>query len=416
MKIETQPPPVTVVGAGIVGICTALALVERGASVKLIDRDEPGQGASFGNAGVISPWSVVPQSLPWLWKNIPGWLIDPEGPIRLPLSYMPRFLPWGVRFLYAGRAKRVREISDAMETLNTSNVELFKRCLAGSGHETLIEDSYYVHVYRNPKQASVVGLSWDLRREKGAQMEVVDDRELRRLEPAISPDYKAAILIKGQARARDPGRIGKVLTEKFLSLGGTVLRATVRGFEKSDSTWLITTDQGTFPAEKIVVAAGAWSANLLKPLGLSMPLQAERGYHIMFENPGVELNNSVMDADLKFVSSSMEGGLRSAGTAEFAGRDAPPTEKRARMLIGQTKKMLPDLNTEVTESWMGVRPSFPDSLPAIGPIPGQSGLFAAFGHSHYGLMMAPKTGELVADAVLDARSNTDLSPYRIDRF
>ena len=136
----------------------------------------------------------------------------------------------------------------------------------------------------------------------------------------------------------------------------------------------------------------------------------------MFENPGVALNNSVMDVDLKFASSTMPGGLRSAGTVEFTRRDAPPTEKRAQMLIRQTKTMLPDLDTATTSSWMGVRPSFPDSLPALGPIKGFQGLFAAFGHSHFGLMMAPRTGDLVADAVLGHRSNIDLAPYRLDRF
>lgn len=414
MTLDTPLKPVTVVGAGIVGICTALSLIERGAKVRLIDRNAPGQGASFGNAGVISPWAVVPQSMPGLWKRIPGWLLDPQGPIHLPVRNIPRFIPWGLRFLLAGR--EARDISEAMAVLNNSNIALFQKHLACTGHEDLVRDSYYVHAYRDASKAKTDGLEWDLRRAQGADVSVIDGAELRRIEPALSTVYKAAILTKGQARARDPGRIGSVLTEKFRALGGEVQRCAVKGLTPLANGWQIDTDRGAFEADNVVISAGAWSADLLKPLGVKVPLQAERGYHIMFENPHVELNNSVLDVDMKFVSSTMTSGLRSAGTVEFTRHDAPPTEKRAHMLIEQTKFMLPDLDTTATSSWMGVRPSFPDSLPAIGQVPGFKGLFAAFGHSHFGLMMAPKTGELVADLVLGHRSNIDLTPYRVDRF
>ncbi len=413
---DTNTPPVTVIGGGIVGICTGLSLVERGARVRLIDRSEPGQGASHGNAGVISPWSVVPNSVPGLWKKIPGWLLNPEGPVHLPLRKLPAFVPWGLKFLAQGRASRVRKISGAMATLNLHNIELFRRHLAGTSHENLIRDSMYVHAYRRAKDVSLINLESDLRRAAGADIERIDGAELRRIEPALSPGYQAAILIKGQARARDPGRIGQALADKLQKLGGEVLRRTVKGLERQENGWKIATNNGDFEADQIVIAAGAWSAALLKPLGLELPLAAERGYHVMFRNPGVELENSVLDTELKFVSSSMEGGLRSAGTAEFTDIDAPETKARAQMLIRQSRRMLPDLNTSDIQSWMGVRPSFPDSLPALGPIPGQSGLFAAFGHSHHGLMMAPKTGELVADCVMGRRSNIDFGPYRMDRF
>ena len=416
MTSDTPLKVVTVVGAGIVGICTALSLIERGAKVRLLDRAAPGQGVSFGNAGIISPWAVVPQSMPGQWKRIPCWLLDSQGPIHLPLRYMPRFMPWGLRFLLAGREARVRELSEAMAVLNKANIALYRELLAGTDHEDLVCDSYYIHTYRDASHARTDGLEWDLRRAQGAEVCVVGGAELRRIEPALSGIYKAAIVIKGQARARDPGRIGSVLAEKFRALGGEGRQCAVKRLRPLDAGWQIDTDQGALDADCVVIAAGAWSADLLKPLGIKVPLQAERGYHVMFENPGVELNNSVMDVDLKFASSTMAGGLRSAGTVEFTRRDAPPTEKRAQMLVSQTKTMLPDLDTTTTSRWMGVRPSFPDSLPALGPIKGFQGLFAAFGHSHFGLMMAPRTGDLVADTVLGHRSDIDLVPYRLDRF
>lgn len=407
---------VTVLGAGIVGICSALSLAERGLKVRLIDRDDPGQATSFGNAGVISPWSIIPQSTPGLWKKIPGWLLDPLGPVSVRPGYLPRMATWGLRFLSEGRETRVREISSAMEVLNRDCVSMFRQHLQGTGHEDLVRDSYYVHAYRNPEMANLESLDNCLRRDAGADLALADAADLRDLEPALSHDFKAAVIIKGQARALSPGRIGKVLAEKFLGMGGEISQQTVKEIRPTEQGWIYVSDQGLFNTPKLVLAAGVWSAELLKPLGIRIPLLSERGYHVSFTNPGITLNNSVLDADMKFVASSMEDGLRVAGTAEFAGLDAPINEKRLKGLIRLAGRMSPELNTKEHTTWSGQRPSLPDSLPCIGEIEGLPNLITAFGHSHYGLMMAPKTGRLVADMVAGAPANIDLTPYSATRF
>ncbi|WP_171178985.1 FAD-binding oxidoreductase [Ruegeria sp. HKCCD8929] len=414
---DTAPPDVTVLGAGIVGICSALSLAERGLRVRLIDRDAPGQATSYGNAGIISPWSVVPQSMPGLWKKVPGWLLDPLGPVTIKPSYLPRVAFWGLRFLYQGRAGRVGQISDAMDLLNRDCVDLYRQHLDGTGHEDLVRDSYYVHAFRNADAADPEAIDYRMRRERGADMERIGAAELRALEPALTPEFQAAILIKEQARAISPGRIGTVLAEKFLAMGGEILRQSVRGILPAESGgWTYTTEAGTDWTPKLVLAMGVWSAELLKPLGIKVPMQAERGYHVSFRDPGVELNHSIMDMDMKFVASSMEEGLRVAGTAEFAGLDQPINQKRLDGLIKLAKALLPDLQADDIQTWSGQRPSLPDSLPCIGEIEGFPDLIGAFGHSHYGLMMAPKTGRIVADLVANTASNIDLSPFRVRRF
>jgi len=408
---------VTVVGAGIVGICCALSLQERGIKTLLIDRDEPGQGASFGNAGIISPWSVTPQAMPGVWKNIPKWLLDPDGPVAVQTKYLPKLLPWAIRFLRGANQGDVERISDAMETLNRSNVELYRQLLAGTGHEHLVKDSYYVHAFRKAENADINAPDYAIKAQKGAEIERIDGPELQRLEPAVSKEFKAAIIIKGQARATSPGKIATVLAEKFCSLGGEILRANVTDLARqSDGSWQILNDQQPVNCKRLVLAAGAWSAQLLKPLGVHVPMVAERGYHVRFADPGVELNHSVMDAEMKIVFSSMEEGLRAAGTSEFANLDAPPNPRRIATLASATRRMLPDMNDSQMESWMGTRPSMPDSLPCIGPVAQQDGLFAAFGHCHYGLMMAPKTGQIIADLLSSRTPNSDLSVYNIGRF
>ena len=408
---------VIIIGAGIVGICCALSLIEKGLSVVLIDRDEPGQGASYGNAGIISPWSIIPQSVPGIWKQIPSMLLNKNGPLSVKASYFPKLIPWGIKFLKNGNTQQVDKASTAMDLLNHSNIELYQKHLTGTGHENLIQDSMYVHAFRNPVDASLDGLGYKIRAEKGANLEKIDQQELQRLEPALSDTFKAAILIKGQARALSPGKIAKVLAHKAQNLGVKIIKANVEILSSSENNnWEVVTNLGRFNSRKIVLSAGAWSMQLLKPLGIDLPLAAERGYHLEYPNSEITLNNSVMDVDNMFVASSMENGLRVAGTAEFAEVDAPPNEERIKSLKMHAKIMLPDLKEDSIKTWMGARPSFPDSLPVLDELKNHKGLFTAFGHAHYGLMMAPKTGQIIADLVTENTNNIDLSAFSTERF
>lgn len=407
---------VAVIGGGIVGICTALATQETGADVTLYDPNPPGQGASFGNAGVISPWSIAPQAAPGLWKKIPGWLLRADGPARVAPSYALRMLPFVTQLLRNARPDRLRAISGAMSDLNAENVSLYRQFLQGTGAEDLIADSWYVHAFRNAEAARADQGEYLMRRVHGAQVERLDKAELHELEPALSHEFNAAVVIKGQARATDPGRIGTALCTKFQKAGGQLQPHAIERIYPQDGVWHLRTKTGTITAQKVVLCAGVWSAELLKPLGFNLPLVSERGYHLSFASPGVRLNNSVMDVDAKFVASSMETGLRAAGTAEFARPDAPPTQARIDALHRVARRMLPDLNTTQATPWMGVRPSLPDSLPCLGEVPGYPGLYCGFGHSHYGLMMAPKTGRILASLIKGERPNIEMSATSIARF
>jgi D-amino-acid dehydrogenase len=274
-----------------------------------------------------------------------------------------------------------------------------------------------VHAFRDENGGNLSELGYQIRRDAGAEIERLNADELRELEPALSTDFRAAIVIKGQTRSLSPGRMGAALAAKFLRQGGEIHRNEVKAIRPTeDGAWQVTTDDGTQVAPKIVLAMGAWSAVLLKPLGIRIPLEAERGYHVCFTDPNISLNNSVMDVDRKYVASSMQDGLRVAGTAEFAGLDAKMNEKRLASLVKLAGGLSDGLNREDYRTWSGQRPSLPDSLPCIGEIDGLPNLVAAFGHSHYGLMMAPKTGRLVADLATGTSHNVDLSPYSPTRF
>jgi D-amino-acid dehydrogenase len=407
---------VTVIGAGVVGICTALSLAEKGVTVRLIDRAEPGQGASYGNAGVVAPHSIVPNAAPGLWKKLPGWLLSKDGPVRIRPEHALRFIPWGLKALRHSGEAEVRRIAAAMEVLNRDNVALYRRHLAGTGHEGLIQDSMYVYAYRDGAAARLDGLDAEVRQSLGAKMIRLSQGELRELEPDLAPEFEAALAVVDQGRATNPGRVGQVLTEKLVRMGGEVIRADVKGLARAGEGWRVETSAGAYESAKVVVTAGAWSARLLAPLGLKLPLQAERGYHVVFPETEARLRNSVMDTDAKIVASTMEMGLRAAGTAEFGDADAPPDPARAAAVERALRRLVPGIGAGRVETWMGVRPSFPDSLPVIGEMPGLKGLYGGFGHSHWGFMMAPKTGAMLADLVTEARVNMDLSAYSAARF
>ncbi|KAG1700529.1 D-amino acid dehydrogenase [Nymphon striatum] len=272
--------------------------------------------------------------MPGLWKKLPGMLLKKNGPISIQPKHFPRLIPWGIRFLMNGTHSKVEASATAMDTLNHSNVELYRKHLAGTGHEVLVKDSWYVHAFRNPAQARLDDLGYKIRKDKGAEIERIEASELRRLEPSLSDEFKAAILIKGQARAMSPGKIGEVLFKKAEGLGVIFSSAEVKTLKRnSDQSWQVETNIGTKSASQIVVAAGAWSIELLKTFGVTIPLQAERGYHVEFQNPGIEINNSIMDVDRMTVASSMKNGMRVAGTAEFTDRDAPckcPSHRRIK--------------------------------------------------------------------------------------
>ncbi len=411
-----EESPVTVLGAGIVGICCALSLAQRGLSVRLIDRSEPGQATSYGNAGIISPWSFIPMALPGIWKKAPGMMLSAERPLVVRPDFWPRMLGWGSQFLANSSESTVRDLAVAMAYLCTPSVQLFRQHLHGTGHETLLSDSWYVQASRDASKPTLDALEYRIRLERGGDLELITANELHRLEPALSDEFKAAVLIKGQARALSPGKIAQVLTEKAQELGVDVIHFEATSIQQQPQGWSIQGATESLQANEIILCAGVWSKQLLEPLGVKLPLVAERGYHLEFANAGVTINNSIMDVEAKLVASSMKNGMRLAGAAEFGDAEALPDERRQQLLTRQAKFMFPDLSVEQPAFWMGRRPSFPDSLPVLGPVPGFDGLFAAFGHSHFGLMMAPQTGEVMADFISGQASQEHVAAFSCGRF
>ena len=408
---------IAVIGAGIVGLCAARELLARGFNVSVIDPQPPGSACSYGNAGVLAVWSCAPLSLPGEWKLAPGWLLSRKGPLSIHWRYLPALTPWLVRFVRAGRADKIAGLAGAMHALNNDSVDRYRALLHGTGHEELIADSRYVYAFRNARHADMDQPSFRLKRERGAPMRIIEAGELRDMEPALSPDYRAAIVIEKQGRTVNPARLCEVIAGEIRIAGGHFVRQRVRALRPDGGNGCdIQLDGEVLRANRVVVAAGAWSHRLLEPLGVRVPLEAGRGYHLMYNSDSVHLNNSVTDPELHIAASSMDGGIRISGMMEFAGLEAPPFKRHFRTLNDLARQFIPDLRAQPLSEWMGHRPATPDTLPVIGALPNHPSVLLAFGHGQLGLTGAPMTGRIIAAMAADEPLTINLEPYRVGRF
>jgi len=409
---------IIVVGAGIVGLCIAWHLANRGLKPLVLDGEEPGSGASSGNAGAISAGSVAPLAMPGVLKQVPGMLTDPRGALHIPASYWPRALPWLFRFVAAARPARVEQIATALGSMLFGAMEQHRKILAAEGALDIIRDGGQLYLYRDAAHRGKDEAALDLRRRHGQRIEFLDRDGILALEPEVSGNYTAGVLLPEQGFSINPRRQAQVVADGVRRMGGEVRRAAVRAISTEGARVTgVETEAGRIEADQVVIAAGAWSARLLKPLGLRVPLESQRGYHIMLPDAGVRISRPVVPADRKVFLTPMEAGLRVAGTVEFGGVDRPPTPQRAAYLLDDLKAVFPQARTESAQPfWMGHRPCLPDSMPVLGPVRAWQGLWCAFGHGHIGLTASAPTGAILGAAIAGEKPNIDLTPFGVERF
>ena len=408
---------VTVVGAGIVGVCCALHLQREGFKVRLIDKGEPGMKASFGNSGSFGTASCVPFAMPGVLKKVPKMLFDSEAALKLRWSHVPKALPWFLRFIAAARPSRVEEIAAARNSLLVHTHAGYAPLIEGADATKWVDNNGLMMVFENEATFEGAAYALDLRRRNGVHMDILDGNEARQMEPALSDKVVKAVSLPDVSRTIDPFRLTESLAKDFVRRGGEIVNTEVRGFEiGADGPTRIITDRGPLEIEQVVIAAGVWSRPLAKQLGTSVPLEAERGYHVMFANQDFALKRALVSADRNVSLAHMHEGIRATGVAEFAAPDAPPDMRNAEMVKRQAMALVPGLKGEPASQWMGPRPSHPDSKPVIGRSPRHKNVLFAFGHDHLGLTMAGITGKLVAELATGKPTTVDLAPFRPDRF
>jgi D-amino-acid dehydrogenase len=410
---------IIVLGAGIVGVNVALALLQRGFAVTIVDDRGPGLGTSYGNAGCIAVAEITPISMPGLIWQVPRMLLDPLGPLAISWQYLPRLMPWLWRFWRAGSRRRVEAITAALGALVGRAWSDWDAVIAEAKIADLFVRNGALFVYRTESGFRDADYEWDLRRRHGARTELIDGNEIRTLEPALSPEFTRGYFIPDWGHVLDPHRVVARLADHVRARGGEIRLGRARGVEFGDGRPVaLRLEDGTRAAfDGLVVCAGAWSKTVCAWLGHDVPLDTERGYNTTLPAPGVHLSRAVCPAESSFLMTPMAMGLRIGGAVELAGLDAPPNFARAKALLELGRRALPGLDTANGKEWMGFRPSMPDSMPVIGRAPHHPDTaFFAFGHGHLGLTESATTGRLVAELVAGAKPSIDTAPFRIDRF
>jgi D-amino-acid dehydrogenase len=414
-----QEADVVVIGGGIIGLCSAINLLRRGRQVTLIDRLPPGDAgaASFGNAGSLSWSSCIPIAMPGLLPKVPGWLLRSDGPLTIRWRHLPSLAPWLWRFVRSGTPDRVAAAAAALSMLHTPALELHRALAVDAGVADLIRDCDFLHIYAAHNPARLDELEWRLRAQHGAKLQLLNQAELSDKVPQLARRYPQTVSIGGQGYIANPSRLVAAYAQQFVAEGGRIEQQEVRGFvHEAGHVSSVRTDTLDISANEVVIAAGPWSTVLTRMLNLNLPLDTERGYHVSVADAGVDLKDTIMETDGKFMVTPMETGLRFAGTVELANIDAPPDYRRADTILAHAKTMFPEMPVQRVSKWMGRRPSFPDGLPAIGAAPDYDNVVLAFGHAHTGMVAAPQTGRLVADLVTDTPINADMRLFAAERF
>lgn len=407
---------VAVVGAGVVGTATALALVRGGFQVTLFDPDGPGRGCSFGNATVIGDYGVVPVQTPGIVWRVPGMLFGDNGPLVMQWAYLPKLLPWLWRFLRHASAPEVERIARALAALLGRAVAEMETLVDDAGAGDLLRRAGVLFVHAGERGWRQGAFARDLRRRHGIDVRDIGAGEIRALEPNLTPGlYGKASHIADVFQAVDPYALTLALARRFGERGGRMMAAPVEGFERSgDGIGAVIAGGERHAVEAVVLAAGARSGELLSGIGVSVPLDTERGYHVMFDAPIGLLNGMVTLSEAGFYLAPMPGAVRCAGTVEFAGLEAPANQQRILWLENHARRLVSGLRAKRSD-WMGFRPSMPDSLPVLGPAPGLNNLFLNFGHGHLGLTLAGISARITADLMAGRPGLIDLAPYRAGR-
>lgn len=403
---------VIVVGAGIVGVSCAIWLQRGGHDVIMVDREGPASGTSHGNAGVLAAGAIIPVTTPGLLGRAPGMLMDRNAPLFLKWSYLPKLAPFLVKYLRHANDAHVDSYGAAMSSLLHDTVDQHRQLAAGTPAADFITDDDYCFGYATKAAFEADAYGWEKRKAAGYDFEVMSGADYAARDPSFGAAFDTVVACKNHGRISDPGAYVKALADHFVACGGTLKICEVQDVDLRDGAIAgLQTSDGLMTADHIVFALGPWSKTIAHKLGVKVPFESERGYHLEFVNPTVMPKAPMMVASGKFVLTPMDGRLRAAGVIEFGGLENGPSRGPFELLRRQVAELLPDLDCDEVVEWMGHRPAPADSLPLIGANDPDGRSYSAFGHQHVGLTGGPKTGRIIADLIGGKKPNMDLGAF-----
>jgi D-amino-acid dehydrogenase len=414
-NVAGKQADVVVLGAGIVGVSAAYAARQRGLSVILVDRREPGSETSYGNAGILSSGSILPLNNPSLWKSLPKYLTNRHPSLRWNPGWAIGNIDWIVRFLANATASRTRPRATALHGLIGASLKLHREWIVKANAAQRIRETGWLKAWRGDATAAAKA-EQALLAEFGIRSELLDRQAISALEPSILPVYRVGLLHTQTASVDSPGAVVKAYARMLAESGGEIRQSDIRSIMPEGGGWRVMLADGSISARHVVVALGPWSADLLRPLGYRVPLAFERGYHREFKpNPARSLQRPIHDADGSFLMTPMEQGIRVTSGVELTARDAPSSFAQLDAVVPMARSVV-EFGEAVGQPWRGARPTLPDSLPMIGPAPRHPGLWLSFGHQHIGFTTGPATGAAIAAMISGAPPSFDTAPFSPSRY
>jgi len=405
---------VGVVGAGIQGVCNALFLQKKGYQVTLFDRDEPGNSASYGNAGHFSPYASIPINRPDVLTDVPAMLLSSRGPLALKWSYVPKMMPWFLKFISNCRKEKMLHTAKYMHQILDLALPAFDELFEDVDMSGLIESNGILYFW-NDQNLKSRDLEIKIREDLGVKQQLVTPKEIHDLEPNIKPVYHGGVYYDYARHARNPKKILIKLFENFIEKGGKFLKLNIQDLNFDEKKPVIRSETQRFLFDKLVIACGAFSKKLTDKLHEKIPLDTERGYHVHFKGFDNLIKRPIIYLNRGFGMTPMEQGLRVVGTVEFGGLENPLSKSRIKNLIENAKELLDGLPDHEDE-WLGFRPTLPDFLPVIGPSKNYDNVFYSFGHHHLGWTLGAISGKIISKMISNEKTNLDLQPYSSLRF
>lgn len=410
-------PNVAIIGAGVIGLSSALMAQARGLSVTVIDREGPAAGASAGNAGAFAFTDILPLASPGIMRKAPRWLLDPLGPLSIPPAYALNIAPWLWRFWRACAPSAVAASTAAQTALMDLSKAELEPFLHATGTHDMLAKRGNLQVYESDAEFRASLPGWQARTDHGIEFHHLTAREMADIQPGLSPRFTHGTFTPGWFSIADPKLYTLALADRFRANGGDIRIAQATAIDPTTTGATIHLNDGTtLHADRVVISAGAHSHHLARSLGDRIPLETERGYNTTLPPDAFDLRTQVTFGGHGFVVSRLSTGIRVGGAVELGGLSLPPNFKRSEAMLRKAKSFLPDLNTAGGRQWMGFRPSLPDSLPAIGPARRSPHVIYAFGHGHLGLTQSAGTARIVADLLTGAKPPVDLTPFTPHRF
>ena len=406
---------VGIVGAGIQGISNALFLQKKGFDVTIFDRENPGSPvASYGNAGHFSPYASLSLNRTDILLDVPAMLMSSTGPLALKWNYVPKMIPWFLKFILNTTKNKMMHTAKNMHQILDLALPAYDELFEEVDIEGLVENKGILYIW-NDQDLKSRELEINVRKELGVQQQLVNKKEIHDLEPNIKPFYHAGVYYPYARHARNPKKILLKFFDLFLKKGGQFKKTEVKSIDFQDEQPILKTDTDQFLFDKLVIACGAFSKKLTDNLDEKIPLDTERGYHVHFKDCDHLLQRPVIFSNRGFGITPMEQGLRVVGTVEFGGLKNPLSKSRIKNLINNAKYMLGDLPDHEDE-WLGFRPTLPDFLPVMGPSKNHKNVFYCFGHHHLGWTLGPISGKIVSGMIAKENTNLNLAPYSSTRF